>query len=61
MNDMDVAYELVGLIKENYMGVTITDLDHHNLVGETKYSLNLMDGTKIKIEVKVSSSDEKAV
>ena len=61
MNDMDVAYELVGLIKENYMGVTITDLDHHSLVGETKYSLNLMDGTKIKIEVKVSSSDEKAV
>ena len=59
MNDMDIAYELVGLIKENYMGVSITDLDHHSLIDETRVSLRLVDGTNINIEVKGSGADEK--
>lgn len=60
MNDMDIAYELVGLVKENYMGVSITDIDHHALIDETKVSLRLMDGTQINIEVKGSHNENQA-
>lgn len=56
---MDIAYELVGLIKENYMGVSILDIDHHHLTDETRFALRLMDGTQINIEVKGSTANEK--